>query len=186
MARTKVFISYSHEDDGWRKRVVGQLAVLVEEGLIELCDDRTIAAGEDWLDGINVRMLNARIAMLLVSSSFLTSRFIRDEEVPKLFARHERSGMKIYPLLLKPRPWQVVGWLARMQMRPLDAKPLASFRGAKVEEVLASVALEIASLARQFGKRATSGNDKKQPNKPFERHLRKRATPARSAAQRRR
>ena len=93
-------------------------------------------------------MLKARIAVLLISSSFLTSRFIRDEEVPKIFARHEQDGMKIYPLLLKPCPWKVVKWLASMQLRPPDARPLATFRGAKAEEVLASVALEIASLAR--------------------------------------
>src|SRR5688572_3909347 len=111
MARTKVFVSYSHKDDSWRKQVVEHLAVLAEEGLIELCDDRKIEAGEDWFKDIHEQMLRARIAVLLISSSFLASRFIRDEEVPKLFARHEQDGMKLYPLLVKPCPWQVVKWL---------------------------------------------------------------------------
>jgi hypothetical protein len=152
MARTKVFVSYSHQDERWRERIVGQLAVLAEEGLIELCNDRQIGAGDAWFEEIHEQMLRARIALLLVSSSFLTSRFIRDEEVPKLFARHEQAGMRIYPLLLRPCPWQVVPWLAKMQLRPRDAKPLSSFRGAKGEEVMASIALEIASLAQEFQK----------------------------------
>ena len=157
MARTKVFVSYSHDDDRWRKRVVGQLAVLAEQGLIELCDDRTIGAGEDWLETLNEQMLKARIGMLLISASFLTSRFILDEEVPKLFARHKQAGMKLYPLLLKPCAWREVGWLKRVQIRPPDAKPLASLRTAKAEQALADVAHEIAALARRSGKRGAKG-----------------------------
>jgi hypothetical protein len=147
MARTKVFVSYSHKDDHWRKQIVDHLAVLAEERLIDLYDDRKIEAGEDWFKDIHMQMLSARIAMLLISSSFLTSRFIRDEEVPKLFARHAQDGMRLYPVLIKPCPWQVVKWLSTLQFRPPDAKPLASFAGVKREEVLASIALEIASLA---------------------------------------
>jgi hypothetical protein len=152
MARTKVFVSYSHKDERWRQRVVGQLAVLAEEGLIELCDDRKIGAGETWFEELHQQMLKARVAVLLISSSFLTSRFIRDQEVPKLFARHEQAGMRIYPVLLRPCPWQVVTWLAKMQLRPQDAKPLSRFSGDKGEEVIASIALEIASLAQEFQK----------------------------------
>lgn len=152
MARTKVFVSYSHKDDSWRKQLVEHLAVLEEEGLIEVCDDRKIEAGEDWFKDIHEQMLRARIAVLLISSSFLASRFIRDEEVPKLFARHERDGMKLYPLLVKPCPWQVVKWLSTLQLRPPDAKPLASFAGVKREEVLAMTALEIASIVSRSSK----------------------------------
>jgi hypothetical protein len=70
MARTKVFVSYSHEDEPWRRRVVGQLAVLAKEGLIELCDDRKIGAGEAWLEKLDQQLLTARIGVLLISSSF--------------------------------------------------------------------------------------------------------------------
>jgi len=148
MARTKIFISYSHEDERWRKRVVGHLAVLAMEGIIDLWDDRKIGTGEDWLAQIHEQMLNARIAFLLVSSAFLTSKFIREKEVPALFDKHEQGGMTIYPLLVKPCPWQEVSWLARMQIRPPDGKPVASYKGAKVDEVLVEVAREISSIAR--------------------------------------
>jgi hypothetical protein len=148
MARTKIFISYSHEDERWRKRVVGHLAVLAMEGIIDLWDDRKLGAGEDWLARIHEQMLEARIAFLLVSSAFLTSKFIREKEVPSLFDQHEQGGMTIYPLLVKPCPWQEVGWLARMQLRPREGKPVASYKGAKVDEVLVEVAREISSIAR--------------------------------------
>jgi len=149
MARTKLFVSYSHKDKRWRQQIVDHLAVLAEEGLIDVCDDRKIEAGEDWLSNLHTQMLTARIAMLLISSSFLASRFIRDEEVPRLFARHEQDGMRLYPILIQPCPWQVVKWLSTLQLRPPDARPLASFTSVKREEVLASMALEVASLADQ-------------------------------------
>src|SRR5262249_54876297 len=148
MARTKIFISYSHEDERWRRRVVEQLGVLASEGLIDLWDDRKIGVGEDWFAQIHEQMLNARIAVLLISSAFLTSKFIRETEVPSLFERHEQDGMTIYPLLMKPCPWQEVAWLAKMQLRPTGTKPIASYRGIRVDEVLAEVAREIASLTR--------------------------------------
>lgn len=153
--RTKIFISYSHDDERWRKRLVSHLSVLAMEGILDLWDDRKLGAGDDWYARIHEQMLSARIAVLLVSSSFLTSKFIRQEEVPKLFDRHEQGGMTVYPLLVKPCPWQEVAWLARMQLRPPEAKPLASFKGAKVDEVLVEVAREISAMARS--KAASTG-----------------------------
>jgi hypothetical protein len=146
--RTKIFISYSHDDERWRKRLVGHLAVLATEGILDMWDDRQLGAGDDWHARIHEQMNSARIAVLLISSSFLTSKFIREEEVPKLFDRHEQEGMMVYPLLVKPCLWQEVDWLARMQLRPPEARPLASFKGAKVDEVLVEVAREISAIAR--------------------------------------
>ena len=151
MARTKVFISYAHKDDRWRERVVEQLGVLAKQGLLDLWDDRKIGAGDAWFDQIHEHMLSAKVALLLISSSFLTSDFILAHEVPKLFDRHKESGMHIYPLLIRPCPWQEVAWLARMQMRPPEAKALSSYRRAKIEELLASVAREVAGLCKSTG-----------------------------------
>lgn len=57
MIRTKVFISYAHEDDGLRgKRLVSQLGVLVRQGLIAAWNDQSMRAGDDLL---NEKMLAA-------------------------------------------------------------------------------------------------------------------------------
>jgi hypothetical protein len=151
MARTKVFISYAHKDDRWRERIVEQLAVLAKQGLLDLCDDTKIGAGDAWFDQIQAHMRSAKVALLLISSSFLTSDFILAHEVQQLFDRHAKSGMHIYPVLIRPCPWQEVAWLARIQMRPPGAKALSSYSGAKVDEVLASVAREVAGLCRSAG-----------------------------------
>jgi hypothetical protein len=148
MARRKVFISYSHKDARWLDSVREQLAVLEREGLIDVFEDTRIGAGEEWYPRLNDEMLEARLSLLLISPAFLTSTFIREEEVPRLFGQHEVDGMAIYPLLIRDCPWQEVSWLTRWQMRPTDARPVASLRGAARDKCLADVAREIASIMK--------------------------------------
>jgi hypothetical protein len=146
--RNKVFISYSHDDERWRKRLSLHLSVLVQQKLVELWDDAKISPGTPWLAEINEQMRSARVALLLISPSFLTSEFILRHEVPTLFERHEASGTTIYPLLVRQCAWREVAWLSRLQMRPQAAKPVASFRGSRIDEILTDVALELAQIVR--------------------------------------
>jgi CHAT domain/TIR domain len=148
MRREKLFISYSHKDGRWLERVREQLAVLEREGLIDPFEDSQIDVGEDWYERLDKEMLEARLALLLVSASFLTSSFIRKEEIPRLFSRHAENGMVLYPLLVRDCPWQEVSWLARLQMRPRNTRPIASMRSATQDKCLADVAREIASIIR--------------------------------------
>jgi len=120
--RNRLFISYSHKDTKWLEAITEQLGVLQHEGLVSLYEDSQLGVGEDWHQQLNEQMLSARLGLLLVSATFLTSKFVRAEEIPRLFARHEEGGMKIYPLLVEPCPWQRVAWLAKLQLRPQDAK----------------------------------------------------------------
>ena len=151
--RNKLFISYSHEDTKWLEAIKEQLAVLEAEGLLSLCEDTQLKVGEGWYQQLNEMMLGARLGLLLISATFLTSKFVREEEIPRLFGQHEAGGMKIYPLLVQPCPWERVAWLAKLQLRPQDAKrrakPLSTFNGAARKQKLVDVANEIASLVKQ-------------------------------------
>src|SRR2546421_12148971 len=91
-----VFISYSHKDEEWKDRVVTHLGV-VRRGEVELWDDRRISAGAAWEQEIHNAMARAGAAILLVSANFLTSKFILNEEVPRLLQRRMDEGMHIIP-----------------------------------------------------------------------------------------
>lgn len=151
--RNRLFISYSHEDTKWLEAITQQLAVLQAQGLVSLCDDSKLRVGEGWFPQLHEMMLSARIGLLLISAPFLSSEFVRRAEIPRLFDQHEAGGMTIYPLLVEPCPWQLVEWLAKLELRPLDAKrrarALASFDGAARKQKLADVASEIATLVKQ-------------------------------------
>jgi hypothetical protein len=141
-----VFISYSHRDEAWKDRLVVQLGVLQRQGLLDLWDDRRIAAGEDWHGEIRAAMGQATVAVLLISADFLTSQFILGEEVPALLKRRDTEGVHIYPIIVRPCAWKAVKWLSRIQVRPKDGRPLAAGNEYQIEADLAAVAEEIAAL----------------------------------------
>lgn len=118
----KVFISYSHDDEAWKDRLVAQLGVLQQQHLLETWDDRQIAAGDNWQPHIELAM--AQVAVLLISASFLTSQFILGTEVPELLRRRAAQGLRVIPLIIKPCAWSRVDWLNKLQARPTDGKPL--------------------------------------------------------------
>lgn len=76
-----VFVSYSHEDTQWKDRFLQQLRVFMYESGIDPWDDDRIGAGQRWEQEIDSSLEAASAAVLLISSAFLTSKFIREREV---------------------------------------------------------------------------------------------------------
>ncbi len=145
----RVFISYCHQDEAWKDRLVKQLRVLELEERLSLWEDRRIVAGDDWRGEIEEALATADAAVLLVTADFLTSPFIRDEEVPRLLARRSSEGVRVMPLIVKPCPWDLVDWLAALLCRPQDGKPLSTMRTAQADEALTALAREIDDLLKQ-------------------------------------
>lgn len=144
--RPTVFISYSHRDGKWKDRLVTHLKVLEIEDELIVWDDRKIGAGDDWYRAIMDALADAQAAVLLITADFLTSTFIRREEVPTLLQRRGSEGVRIIPLLVKDCAWQAVRWLREMEIRPKDLKPLSARRADKKDRELKDLALEIRTV----------------------------------------
>jgi len=140
----RVFLSYSHQNETWKDRVVKQLGVLAGEGL-EVWDDRRIAAGADWEPEIERAIANCDVALLLISADFLTSRFILGQEVPVLLQRRQDEGVRVIPVILSPCAWEQIHWLGSIQARPKDGKALTGMTRHKAESALAALVREIAT-----------------------------------------
>ncbi|GAB4422643.1 MAG: hypothetical protein Kow0031_00620 [Anaerolineae bacterium] len=147
-ARPTIFISYSHKDEAWKERLMTHLQVLALEERFAVWDDRQIAAGDDWYPAIEQAIEQASLAVLLVSVNFLTSPFIRGEEIPRLLQRRAGAGLRVYPIIVGPCPWQRVEWLSRIQVRPKNGVPLASGSDYQIDDTLAAIAMEIDDLLR--------------------------------------
>ena len=139
----KIFISYSHKDEDWKDRLVTHLGVLRHQRLLDLWDDRRIAAGKDWHQEIQEAMATANVAILLVSANFLTSAFILNQEIPRLLERRDEEGVRIFPVIIKPCAWQMVDWLSRMQVRPTDGRPLSAGSEHQVDADLTAITTEV-------------------------------------------
>jgi TIR domain len=150
MKRTKAFLSYSGNDGLWKDRVLDHLNLLEFEGLLHVWADTQIAAGDDWYQRIQSAMDDSRVAVLLISPNFLTSKFIRNEEVPRLLQLHAENGMLILPLISRPCAWRLVPWLSRLQVRPKNGTPLSMSGDNDVDDALTSFTYEVASLLNRF------------------------------------
>jgi len=147
MSKPLVFISYSHYDEAEKDELLTHLGVLRPE-LIDLWNDNDLVAGDDWEDRIRKAIAEARVAILLVSANFLTSEFIRGEEVPRLLRRRKSEGLIVFPVIAKACAWTTVAWLRAMQVRPKFGNPVWRDQGIHVDEELAKIAEEVASIIR--------------------------------------
>ena len=146
---TKVFISYSHKDETWKDRLQTQLAVLEMEGLLSVWEDRQIALGDSWYPEIETALNTADVAIMLVSADFLTSKFIRGEEIPRLLKRREQEGIRVIPLIVKPCPWKKVAWLSAMQGASKDNVELSGLSEHEQDTVLSKVAEKVYDLLEE-------------------------------------
>lgn len=145
----RVFLSYSHQDETWKDRVALHLGVLARDGRLEVWQDRQIQAGTPWRAQIAQALQACDTALLLVSAHFLTSAFILDQEVPPLLDRCQHEGTRVVPLILRPCAWTQIPWLASLQARPRDGRPLSALSDNDAEQALADLAVEILATPKR-------------------------------------
>ena len=135
--RTKIFVSYSHADRPWLKRLQVHLKPLERDGLVELWDDSRIKPGMKWQHEIRAAMSEARVAVLLISADFLASDFIATDELPPLLKIAETEGATILPLIVSPSRFEQTPALSVFQSVNDPRKPLSRLAKAEREEVFA-------------------------------------------------
>ncbi len=145
----QIFISYSHKDEKWKNLLVKHLNVLEDQ--LEVWEDSKIQAGEEWGKEIETAMKGAHAAILLLSVDFLTSGFIKSVEGPALLQRRAAEKIKIFPLILRPCPWDDIPWLASLQVWPKGAVALSTLEDSKVETVLVAFCREIKNILGNVG-----------------------------------
>lgn len=90
-----VFISYAHEDVKWLDRFNKMLRPLVRDGRITTWSDQDISASNKWRDEIDRALRMCRAGLLLVSSEFLASDFIMEQELPYLLRARQAGRARI-------------------------------------------------------------------------------------------
>jgi hypothetical protein len=123
---TQIFVSYSHHDVAYLadNSLLGFLRGLENDGA-RFWWDRSLRAGDVWDDEIRARLLEADLALVLVSQWLIDSRYVRDVEIRMLLERVELEGLVIVPIILSACDWQRYGWLSRRQHLPEGDKTLA-------------------------------------------------------------
>lgn len=141
-----IFIAYARKDASWKEKVEIHLRVLEGVRDVEVWSDKEIGTGEYWQAEIEAAIARARVAILLISANFLTSKFITRKEVPSLLKLRAKSGLPVIPILVRHCAWKKIDWLSEMQIKPGGNKPLAGHSPNQADKVLAEMAEGIAEL----------------------------------------
>jgi hypothetical protein len=143
--RIKVFISYSHEDEDWLARLRIHLRPLERDYDIDIWDDRMIRSGSKWHDEIENAVSSAKVAVLLVSASFLASEFIATEELPRLLNAAEREGATVLPVIISPSRFLKTSSLSQFKAVNDPSRPLINLTTGQQEEIFENVANAVAT-----------------------------------------
>jgi hypothetical protein len=120
----RIFFCYAHKDEPLLKRLKNQLGPFLEEGLIEVWDDRDIDPGVEWEPEISSKLDAAHIILPLVSPDFMGSPYCRGVEMKRALERHERGEAKVIPIILRPAHWDM---LRHLQALPTNARPVKNW-----------------------------------------------------------
>jgi hypothetical protein len=121
--------------------------VLQQEGLVDAWSDENLHAGDDWPQEIRNALDRADIAILIVSTNLLSSRFIMEKEMPALLDRKKAGTLKkILPLVVTPCAWQLNRYLKGIEIRPKHRDSLASGTDVQQDADLTDFTVEVARL----------------------------------------
>ena len=146
-----LFVSYSHEDERFRKRLEKHLALLRRQGLISEWHDRQIIPGEEWRGQIDIHLNAADIVLLLVSSNFMASDYCFDIETARAMERHRNGEARVMPIILSPVDWQGAPF-GGLQALPTGAKPITDWpsREKAFANIVQGIKLVVEDLSTGF------------------------------------
>jgi hypothetical protein len=124
----KVFISYSHKDEDFKNELVTMLAGLQRRKIIDAWQDCSIEPGDEWFLSIQNAINDSDMALFLVSSDFLASEFIADQEIPQLLSRRKENGLRAVPIIVRECLWKTEPVLKDLQALPKGGKPIITFK----------------------------------------------------------
>jgi hypothetical protein len=122
-----VFISYSHKDKKFLDDFLAHLKPLERSGRVSSWSDKQIAPNSKWFDEIKAALARTSAAVMLVSSDFLASDFIHENELGPLLKEAEVGGVKILWVLIRDCLYQETP-LAHYQAVLPPAQPVAKMR----------------------------------------------------------
>jgi hypothetical protein len=140
--KKQVFISYSHNDDKWRARLVQTLAPFVRNDEIDVWDDTQISPGEQWGGRIEAQIDRSNVAVLLVSTDFLASSYVTEVELPRLVAAADSGRLTLVWVPVSASLWDSTD-LRRFQAAVNPDTPLNHLSKPKAEAALVTIARKI-------------------------------------------
>ena len=101
----RLFVSYSHVDLTWSKRLLPLLKVKANVSGLQPWHDTELKAGDIWDMEIREELKIMDIFLCLVSIDFIASDYIQSVELPEAVRRQKKDEIEIVPLVIYPIDW---------------------------------------------------------------------------------
>jgi hypothetical protein len=143
MSKATIFLSYNYRDEANKNTVVAHLKVLQRVGLVDLWCHSQGALGPET-PAVEAAIEQARLAILLITGNYLHSEFLPVGYISRLIERARDNEMTIFAIILENCGWRQSEWLAQLNIRPANQKPVWRDNGKFVDEELTTIVEEIA------------------------------------------
>ena len=125
----RLFYSYCHKDQKYRKHMEKSLAILKYQGIIETWVDLNILPGQFISENIIRKLEEADIIVFLVSQNFIASTSCMDEwERAKKLARNTNKYRTRVPIILTDCQWKLMLDNEDLKVLPEDGKPVNKYK----------------------------------------------------------
>ena len=143
--RAGIFISYAHQDDPiWIDTLLDRLAPIENAG-VKIWTDRVIEPGDRWHDEIMGSLSAAKIAILLVSPNFLSSKYITEHELPNFIEAKETDGLKLLWIPIEHSNYEETE-LEKIQAVRSPKNPLSALESMERDRAFDDIVLKIAAI----------------------------------------
>jgi len=131
LKKIQIVFCYAHKDEKLLKELKAHLVVLQRLKMTSVWHDRDITAGMEWERETNAYLNTADIILLLISPDFLASEYCYSVEMGQAMERHEREGIYVIPILLRPVDYEGTP-ISQLDILPADRKPITWFNRDRV------------------------------------------------------
>lgn len=147
LKRDLVFVSYSHEDRKYLDDLEIILKPYISSHQLKVWADPYIEVGGRWEREIDEALARTRVAILLVSPTFLASDFILEREFAPLLEAASEEHLTLIPVPVSACGWEATALKGRQWARDPE-KPLDQLRRPRRNQALKEIAQKIAEAAK--------------------------------------
>lgn len=122
----KLFISYAHEDENYRDRLLVHLRPHTRKGIVKVWQDQDILPGQEWDKYIKKELYEADITLFLISPDFLNSNYVDSVEVKEAMQLHDKGKVILVPIVVRTSNLGMTE-LSRFQALPKHAKAISTW-----------------------------------------------------------
>jgi WD40 repeat protein len=144
--RDTVFISYSHNDKSWLRRLLICLSPYIRLDRLNVWADPYIKVGGRWHREIDDALEKTKIGVLLMTPDFLDSDFIMSEEVPRLLELEAAGKLTLVLIPISASSYQPTG-LGDFQWIYPPSTPLDGLRRQKRNKAFVNIVNELVEIA---------------------------------------